>query len=122
MPSEARKEHEVLPSGSLHFWPFGQAAASSSAKSSWMSHTVEVELKRQIWGSPRGHHAAEKGLPDHRIRRGHDYRAAVRDLTHVVRRHLSGHHRSKPERCPYTEGRHGPLFGFGSVLALLGLQ
>jgi hypothetical protein len=38
----------------------------------------------------------------------------------VVRRHLSEHYRSKPERCPYLEGRRGPLFGSGSVLALRG--
>jgi hypothetical protein len=72
--------------------------------------------------SNRGHHAAKEGLPDRRVRRGFDYRAAVRDLTPVVRRYLSRHHRSKPERCPYLEGRRGPLFGSGSVLALRGLQ
>src|SRR5215510_6813034 len=51
-----------------------------------------------------------------------DYRAAVRDLTPVVRRYLSRHHRSKPELCPYLEGHRGTLFGSGSVLALRGLQ
>src|SRR5215510_15074625 len=67
-------------------------------------------------------HAAKKGLLDRCIRRGHDYRAALRGLTHVVRRHLSGRRRSKPELCPYLEGHRGALFGSGSVLALRGIQ
>src|SRR5215831_1429943 len=94
-------------------------AAELAAPRCWRgvraSPTVEVWA---LWGR----HADKKGLLDPGIRRGHDFRAAVRDLTHVVRRRLSGHHRFKPERCPYLEGRRGPFFGSSSVLALRGLQ
>src|SRR5262245_64419658 len=83
---------------------------------------MKATLDQRFSRTNRGHHAAKKGLLDRCIRRGHDYRAALRGLTHVVRRHLSGRHRSKPELCPYLEGHRGALFGSGSVLALRGLQ